>query len=198
MTDGNAIRIDVHELTDDHEDVLAGATEGAEMLSRLISAVAEVTDVRVILLDFRHVHIATASFLRESVLGFRDYSRRSRVNLYPVLANANLRVMEELEGLLRDKGDAVVVCETTERGVVRAARVIGKLEEKQRVTLRAVLEVRRADAPTLSRRPGADLKTTTAWNNRLVSLVSKGILMETSAGRNKVYQPVLEVLTHGN
>jgi hypothetical protein len=39
------------------------------------------------LLDFSGVAVATASFLRESVIGFRDYARQALPNIYPVVAN---------------------------------------------------------------------------------------------------------------
>src|SRR5438045_2264084 len=100
------VAVDIHKLMKGR-DVLAGSADGAVVLSKLIAAVSEIEDTEVVMLDFQHVQIATASFLRESVLGFRDYCRNSRPNLYPVVGNADLPVVEELEGLLRLRGDAV-------------------------------------------------------------------------------------------
>jgi len=48
-------------------------------------------------LDFSGVQIATASFLRESVFAFRDAIRRRRSNFYPVIANAESAVEDELK-----------------------------------------------------------------------------------------------------
>lgn len=189
------VSFDIHK-TAGGQDVLAGTAEGASVLSRLIGRVAQISDTEVVALDFQHVSVATASFLRESVLGFRDYCRNSRPNLYPVVSNADLPVIEELEGLLRLKGDAVVVCETNARGI-KCARVLGKLEQKQSMTLRAVLAARGADAATLAKRHPEEKAKATAWHNRLTSLSAKGILMETQSGRVKVYRPVVEVLVHG-
>src|SRR4051812_26958736 len=115
--------IDVHEIAG-KEDILAGSADGAMVLSKLIETVAGVEATEVVVLDFRHVAIATSSFLRESVLGFRDYCRNSRPNLYPVVGNVDLKVMEELEGLLRLKGDAIVICQTIAHGI-KSARVLG-------------------------------------------------------------------------
>jgi len=40
--------------------------------------------------------------------------------------------------------------------------------------------------------------TTTAWNNRLVALTDKGLVIETTSNsRNKRYKPVLEGLNPG-
>src|SRR5687768_8090030 len=100
------MKISFHEI-EDGEDALAGAPEGANALAKLISRVANLAEIEVIELDFRDIAIATSSYLRESVLGFRDYCRKSRPHLYPVVANANLKVREELEGLLKLKGDAI-------------------------------------------------------------------------------------------
>jgi hypothetical protein len=188
--------IDIHELAG-REDTLAGCADGAMVLSKLIEAAARVEETEVIALDFFKVEIATASFLREAVLGFRDYCRNSRPNLYPVVARANLTIVEELEGLLRLKGDAIVVCEMNSRGI-KSARVLGKLEDKQSVTLRAVLAARGADAATLAKRHPEEKAKPTAWHNRLTSLSAKGILMETQSGRTKIYRPVVEVLVHGH
>lgn len=189
--------VDILEVTDG-EDTLAGATEGANALAKLISRVAEVSDTSVVLLDFRNVTIATSSFLREAVLGFRDYCRNSRPNLYPVISNANLKVREELDGLLRLKGDALVLCETNPKGNIATAVVVGKLEDKQRLTLRAVLKAGRTDAVSLSRQDRDGKLGPTAWNNRLTSLSAKGILRESQTGRVKVYEPVVEALSYGH
>ena len=189
-------RIDIFELAD-REDTLAGAADGANALAKLISSLSEISGDRLILLDFRHIEVATSSFLREAVLGFRDYSRNSRPNLYPLVCNANLKVREELEGLLKLKGDALVLCEVNSRNTITAATVVGKLEEKQRVTLQAVLKARRTDAVTLSRQDRETNLGPTAWNNRLASLSAKGILKESLTGRLKIYEPVVEALCYG-
>jgi hypothetical protein len=187
----------IHELAE-HEVVLAGPTDGALLLSRLIEEVSSVEDIAVVILDFRNIDVATASFLREAVLGFRDYCRNSRQNLYPVPSNLGLNVVVELEELLKLKGEAIVIGETTATGNIRSARVLGRLEEKQSLTLRAVLEIGKADAATLAKRFPDDRAKATAWHNRLTSLCSKGILMETSDGRLKVYKPVVGGLAHGH
>lgn len=188
--------IDMRQLMDG-ADILAGSTKGANALAKLISHVAKVTEIEVVLLDFRSVDVATSSFVRAAVLGFRDYCRASRPNLYPVVCNANETVREELEGLLQLRGDALVLSEANRKGSVTAATIIGKLEEKQRVTLQAVLEAKRVDAVTLSRAQSKDKLSPTAWNNRLTSLLAKGILKECQVGRVKVYEPVVEALCYG-
>jgi hypothetical protein len=188
--------VDVHEL-EDHEEILAGPQDGALMLSKLIEHVSGIQETMVVILDFRLIQVATSSYLREAVLGFRDYCRNSRPNLYPVVGNLGLKVFGELEFFLKERGDAIVVCETTNRGAIKAARVLGKLEEKQTETLKAVLAARKADAASLAKKFADDGTKATAWHNRLNALCAKGIIMETQDGRLKVYQPVVEELSYG-
>lgn len=181
----------------DGEEILAGASAGAQALSKLIGVVSEEYGMTVVVLDFKEISVATASFLREAVLGFRDYCRNSRPNLYPVLANVGVKVREELDGLLQLKGDAVVVCDLNGSGNVKNAAIVGKLDPKQKITLAAVLKARRADATSLAAHD-RELKNPTAWNNRLASLAAKGILRETQTGRSKTYEPVVEALAYGH
>ncbi len=181
----------------DGEDLLAGAATGAEALARLIGHFADQHEPTVVILDFSGIDIATASFLREAVLGFRDYCRNSRESLYPVLAGLGVKVREELDGLLKLKGDAFILCDLTPKGAIKNAVVIGTLDTKQQDTLNAVLRVGKADAVSLAKN---DPRTPnpTAWNNRLAGLAAKGLLRETQNGRSKIYAPVVEALTYGH
>jgi hypothetical protein len=179
-------------------DVLAGSANGAAVLSQLVAKVNRLTGPTVVALDFDGISVATGSFLRESVLGFRDYCRRSQQNLYPVLANLSQEVAEELFYLLQTKREAVIACTMKPNGRMLNAKVLGTLEEKQRLTLDAVLTLEEADAGMLAERFGASEKIgATGWNNRLASLVAEGILMEVRNGRAKRYRPIVEGLTYG-
>jgi hypothetical protein len=173
--------------------VLAGETQGKAMLAKLITAVRRPEVPEPVLLNFANVETATSSFLRESVLGFRDYCTKTQPNLYPVVANANDVVLDELEFLLSVNGDAFLSCILNKQGKVISSRIVGRLNEKQQLTFDAVLEAREADASTLETKYRASEQIqTTGWNNRLSSLVAKGVLMEVKKGRGKVYRPVLE------
>jgi hypothetical protein len=179
-------------------DVLAGAANGANLLARFVAATAATSGPEVVFLDFRGVQVATSSFLREAVLGFRDFCRRSRPDLYPVVANANTVVLEELADLLQRNRDALVVCSLGEGETAQRARVVGTLEDKQRVTLRAVLEAGEADAATLAKLfEKQDPIGVTGWNNRLAALAAKGILRDVRGGRSKRFRPVVEGLSLG-
>ena len=179
------------------QDAVAGSEEGAEALAKLIRQVSAIVDAGIVYLDFWGIEIATASWLRQAVVGFRDYCRGSRPNLYPAIANVNDKIVEELKVLLRS--DAVIVCDLAKDGTPRNARVIGRLEQKQEETLAAVLEVRQVDAASMARIAGPDSGIgTTGWNNRLAALAGKGLLIESRRGRGKVYRPLFEELTYGS
>src|SRR5579872_4310631 len=83
-------------------NVLAGALTGRKILGLLLEKIdKEPEGPEAVYLDFMGIEVATASFLRECVLEFRDSVRRRWPNYYPVVANANDSVKEELSVLLR-------------------------------------------------------------------------------------------------
>src|SRR5712692_774427 len=129
--------------------VLAGAIPGKAMLAKLITTVEPTIKPEPVLLNFDRVDAATGSFLREAILGFRDYCTKTQPNLYPVVANANDVIVDELEFLLKLNGDALLVCDLDKHGRVRSSRIIGNLNEKQPLTFDAVLAARETDATTL-------------------------------------------------
>lgn len=179
-------------------DVLAGAGEGAAMLAKLINALCQREETRLAILDFSEIRVATGSYLRESVLGFRNYCRQRVPASAVIIANANPVVTEELRNLLTTSGDAVVSCELTRTGEPRKGHVLGALEDKQRLTLDAVLRLGAADARVLHERfRMTDTIGVTGWNNRLAALAEKGILVEEREGRAKRYRPVLKELQYG-
>ena len=69
------------------QTVLSGAISGRTLLSALIAATPFVAIPTPAFLDFMEIEVATASFLREAVIGFRDFARQSLGNVYPVVAN---------------------------------------------------------------------------------------------------------------
>jgi hypothetical protein len=69
---------------------------------------AEPQAPRLVLLDFSGVDVATASWIREAVLGLQDRLRERRSNWYPAVCNLSEDVKEEFLILLRQRGDAVL------------------------------------------------------------------------------------------
>lgn len=188
------MRIDVEKVG--QSTILAGALRGKAALAQFLAATApEPESPKLVFLDCSFVNIATASFLRESVLAFRDIVRSRRSSLYPVIANANEAVREELLELLRPRGDVLMACTLSDGDSVVQSELLGELDPKQRITFRLVREHGETDAGELMRTYGKSegLKHATAWNNRLASLAGLGLIVELSEGRMKRYRPLFEV-----
>lgn len=176
-------------------EVLAGAQTGKAALNELLSATSkEPGESQVLFLDFNGIEVATASFLRECVIVFRDIIRTRRSRFYPVVSNASILVREELDGLLRARGDAMMSCDRSAGGSVSAISLLGELDPKQKLTFELVGQLGETDASSLMRDYGESegVKHATAWNNRLTSLASLGLIIEQSQGRSKRYRPLFE------
>lgn len=175
------------------QTVLSGAILGRTLLSALIAATPSFAGPTPAFLDFTAIEVATASFLRESVIGFRDYARRSLENVYPAVANLAPTVAEELEFFVRARGDVLWSCELGSDDNVIRARLIGELDPAQRSTFDAALELGAITAPELAARFADQQIGPTAWNNRLSALATKGLLVERKQGKTKSFSPLLEM-----
>jgi hypothetical protein len=178
------------------DGVLAGSIEGQRAFTDLLQKTPAAPTTEVCFLDFRDVNVATTRFLRDSIVAYRNHARANWPNIYPVAANLEPRVREDLEVILKARGDAFVICCLDQDGRASSVELIGQIDGKQLVALQEVILLGEADAPSLAAR--ADEKVApTAWNNRLGALAAKGILIEISSGRSKRYRPVLEGMQYG-
>lgn len=177
------------------DGVLAGSAAGRKAFMELVSETEHPPAPEVCYLDFSGVHVATTSFLRDSVVAYRNYAREHWPHLYPVAANLNATVLEEFSDFLKARGDAFIICRYA-NGKSGAVRIVGQLDGKQLEALKAVLALGETDVKTIAAK-SKEKVATTAWNNRLTALVAKGLLMEIPDGRSKRYRPVLEPLTYG-
>jgi hypothetical protein len=180
--------------------LLAGAPAGRVAFAALLTkTIQEPLTPELLYLDFAGVDTATASFLRESVLKFRDTVRMQRSNLYPIVANANEQVMEELTLLIQASGDVVMTCTIDERGDPSHPALLGSLDPKQKLTFELVNRIGETDAAELMRNHNAgDRVQQTAWNNRLSALAEMGLVFELSQGRAKRYRRLFEGDADGN
>lgn len=187
------MKISMKELSQGDGETLAGALTGRKLLAKLIELTGgEPGEPEPVFLDFAGVQVATASFLRESVLAFRDDVRRRRSNFYPVIANASDLVAEELKVLVASRGDVLMLCSLDAHGDPHQPRLLGELDPKQRMTFDLVQQRGETGAAELMRDYGEAEKTTvqTAWNNRLSALANLGLVVELSQGRTKKYRPL--------
>lgn len=173
--------------------MLAGATNGRKVLAKLMEQTdREPAEPEPLFLDFGGVEVATASFLREAILNFRDAVRRTRPNFYPVIANAGELVVDELTVLLAPRRDVLMLCSLNGNGKPSNPRLLGDLDPKQRVTFDLVKQRGETSAAELhEHRKKSDRVEQTAWNNRLASLAGLGLIVELSQGRSKRYKPLL-------
>lgn len=174
--------------------ILSGAQRGQQLLVKLLGELAtEPAAPEAVFLDFDGVEAATASFLRESILALRDFVRMRRSNIYPVVANANETVQEDLAELIRSHGGVLLTCKVDAEGEVSEPRVIGELDPKQQLTFDLVKKLGNTDAAALREHSGDTSVVPTAWNNRLAALVGLGLIVEdASSGRSKRYRPLLQ------
>jgi hypothetical protein len=173
-------------------DVCTGAIAGRELLAKMLAATASEPDApTLVLVDFQGIIVATASFLRESIIAFRDLVRGRRSNFYPVVTNPNGAISEELADILQVKGDALIFCNSENGSAIQDTRVVGRLEPKQRKILDLIFNRGELDATQLQKEFGdAEGVKQTAWNNRLAALSQAGLVMELSEGRSKRYKPL--------
>jgi len=171
--------------------ILSGAMSGRQFLAKLLAEIHEPEEPELVFLDFGGIEVATASYLRESVLAFRNAVRQRRSNLYPVVANINEAVRDELVELVKARGDVLMTCTLDPNGRVQDKSLIGELDPKQRITFDLVGRQTETDAAALNREHGEaeDVKQT-AWNNRLAALAARGLVIELSFGRAKKYKPL--------
>lgn len=187
--------IDVAQLA--HGSVLSGSPSGRHLYGLLVAALPDEPDMpELLLLDFRDVEIATASYLRESVVAFRSFVRSRRSNLYPVVANARNDLVDDLFEVVQPRGDVVMICWTDDAGTILRWQTIGKLDPMQQLTFNLVTMHGETTATKLMEIEKSAVKTT-AWNNRLASLSNLGLIREFSRGRTKFYKPLFNGGYHG-
>lgn len=174
--------------------VLSGLARGSLLLGKLIDAAHAKDEPTALYLDFHGVAVATSSFLRASVLNFRDHCVKTRSNIYPIVANVNAEIIEDLRVALEGRSDAVIVCELDRHGKASNQRIVGSLDDKQRRTLDAVAREGEVDAQTLEKNyKRIEAIGATGWNNRLANLAEKALLIESKRGRGKEYRFAMEL-----
>lgn len=173
---------------------LAGSAMGRQMLAQLIAKTKPVAEPTLAFLDFAEVDIATGSFLREAVMGFRDFCRNAAGMIYPVVANANPTIEEELATYLRGRNDAIWACALSADGAATDPHILGELDAGQLSTIHLIAQHHPISAPELAKLRPDDKIGTTAWNNRLATLSAKGMLKEVRHGKTKLFSPVMEAV----
>lgn len=177
--------------------ILSGAPSGRQLFTKLVASLPpEPESPEPLFLDFQGVQVATASFLRESVLAFRTFVRGRKSNFYPAVANASADVIDELVELVQPRGDVIMTCTIDDNGGILRCRHIGRLDPMQQLTFDLVNAHGETTATILMGIKQSGVKAT-AWNNRLVSLSRLGLVCEQSHGRIKTYKPLFTGTING-
>jgi hypothetical protein len=174
-----------------NQEVVAGTAEGGALLGRLLTLGPEPDHPEPIFLDFTGVDVATASFLREGPLAYRQILRSRGSRFYPIIANASAKTIDELRLFVESRNDAIFCCTLSGADEVSEVFLVGRLDEKQADTLEWVRKLKEADTAALVRYADSNVKAT-AWNNRLAALVEKGLIMESTRGRAKSFRLSVE------
>jgi hypothetical protein len=191
--------IDMAHLDSKKQTILAGAPNGRRAMGALLAKTTqEPLGPEPLYLDFASVQVATASFLREGVLRFRDAVRSQHSNFYPVVANANEQIIEELSLLAHASNDVLMTCSLSEQGEPMKTGLIGELDPKQKLTFDLVNSLGEANASELMQNQDSNENAKqNAWNNRLAGLANLGLVFEISQGRAKRYKRLFEEESYG-
>jgi hypothetical protein len=184
-------KIKMNELTG--QDVLSGALDGkAAFFAMLDKTKTEPAQPSPLLIDFDGIEVATASYLREAVFALKTYLRARGSKLYPVVANANTAICDELAVIAEAKKEYLLVVGISPAGEVTNQDIIGQLDPKQATTFDRVKRLGRTTAGEMKDKFGAEeeVSAPTVWNNRLASLAAQGLILEYTQGRAKFYQPL--------
>jgi hypothetical protein len=172
-------------------DVLAGSSMGRR-ISNSLWKIAKSCPPGLFVIDAFGVEVATSSFLREGIVGFKSFVRRERPELYPVLSNLTPDVEEELVGLLNQMGDAFWLFNISQ-GAIKTHRLIGRIDPKLKETLELIENGQGYDAATLWKGTNSTESVgVTAWNNRLANLSKQGLVFESRVGKQKFFHPLHE------
>jgi hypothetical protein len=170
--------------------ILAGSPAGKLMRDALWD-IAKTSQPGLFVSDFTGIRVATSSYLREAVVGFRTLVREERTDLYPVVCHLSGEVEEELVGLLNQMGEALWVFDTNSRE--KKGRLLGRIDPKLKETLDLIEQGIGYDAATLWKTTNSTESVgVTAWNNRLANLSKQGLVFESRVGKQKYFHPLHE------
>ena len=182
----NSLSLSLHALTADFRS-LTGVSRARQLLARLIGWTADRAPKGTLILDFTGVDHASASFLREAILAFRDYVRTYQPEVFPVLANLTDEVREEFHTLLQARGEAMLGCRLDASGEPADAEVLGVLEPGLSQTLEMIRKRGRLGLRDMP----SETKPTT-WSNRIASLIRQGFVVPIPEPNKRIYRFVLD------
>ena len=176
---------------------LQGEPKGTKDFGRMCDVLSGVAPGELITLDFAGVEVATASWMSAMLLPLFRWSADDHIDLYFVLRNGlKAEWLSDLKLVARYNEYGFLV--SGPEAAPAKAVLIGALDEAHQKTLAMVSELGEATGAELERRRPDQTIRATAWNNRLRKLYDQRLLRRTRRGREKVYTPVVRMVTsHG-
>lgn len=182
----NSLTLSLRDLTADFPS-LTGVSRARRLLAKLVAWTADHAPKGTLILDFAGVGNASASFLREAILAFRDYVRAYQPEVFPVLANLTDEVREEFHTLLRARREAMPGCRLDASGEPFDAEVLGILDP----SLNQTLEMLRTRGQLALRDMPSETKPST-WSNRIARLIRQGFVVPIPEPNKRLYRFVLK------
>lgn len=174
----------------------SGAVTGeahAKQLRQLVAA-STVPDGEVVILDFKGIESASASYLKRLLQPFfapADDPEGFSKELSPAAINVESSdLREDLDDYLAGKGRALIIARSTNKQL-KFKDLLGKLDRAASETFYELRDLKKATALQLYGRHGNETSNQTAWNNRLVLLVEMRLARRNREGRTWVYQPTV-------
>src|ERR1043165_3315713 len=118
---------------------LQGKLPGRKDYARLCERLSEASPGSVVFLDFAGVELASGSWINAALVPLLAWAKDDRIDLFPVVCNANEAVVEELALVAKYTHTCFIVA----AGPIppRRASLVGPLDPGQRATLEALVEL---------------------------------------------------------
>lgn len=173
--------------------ILTGVSGGDRCVEAVKGLLLDHNPGEPVVFDFRGVEALGGSALRRLIQGVQALA--SCQGSAFVLANLTEDALAEAD-LVAEAMHLPYVAAELAGDQLTCPAVRGQLDEKVAKTLRLVLQAGEADAQAVSQLAN-EVGVVTAWNNRLVSLHTLGLLRERKVGKRKLYSPVIGGLAYG-
>lgn len=171
------------------EDSILCSRRTGERYRPALERAAGITPI--VILDFAGAEVVTPSFF---LGGPWSLWEREQVEQYPIVANLPARALDDIEIVTIVKRTPIWTGRF-EDGHFMEPQLIGEPEETDKSVLFSVFEKGSVSATDLAKSVGR--LGVTGWNNRLVGLCQRKVLMRTKTGRMYVYSPPWKGLGHG-
>ena len=171
------------------KDVLRGSTLGDAHVADFARRTSHLAGESTVILNFRGIEDATASYLKRFFLPLLDDSSgiKVRAMVFPLVAEISDDVRDALHSFLSEKSWVVSEVQSNPTGVSFVG-LLGNPESSTEETFNLVQRHQASSAFSLFEASQDNRITQTAWNNRLTNLVILRLAKRSKQGRVWIYQ----------